>query len=381
MYLKKILLRLSSLKIAITCLALSMVLIFWGTLAQVNLGIYAVQLQYFESFFVYWRPFGANWMIPIFPGGYLIGSVLLINLVTSLIWIVQWRWKKTGIILIHIGFIILLAGEFLTDFFAVESYMRLDEGETKNHSESSRKTELVIIDITDPAYDEVISIPESVLYRKQIIEHAKLPFLLKIKKFYPNSRLKMRLPAEKELPPASTQGIGKDLVVAQVPMTAKTDERNLPAVRIEISGNNQTQGTWLVSNQLDAPQRVTYQNRSYQIALRQVRYYKPYRMQLLDFTHDRYAGTDIPKNFSSRIHLSHPARNEDRDVLIYMNHPLRYEGETYYQASFDNDDTTSILQVVRNPSWLLPYISSGIIGIGMLFQFMIHLMVFLKRRI
>ncbi len=60
-----------------------------------------------------------------------------------------------------------------------------------------------------------------------------------------------------------------------------------------------------------------------------MRYYKPYSIKLLAFNHDFYPGTDIPKNFSSRIHLTDPATGEDRDVLIYMNNPLRYHGETY----------------------------------------------------
>ena len=40
-----------------------------------------------------------------------------------------------------------------------------------------------------------------------------------------------------------------------------------------------------------------------------------------------------------------------------MNQPLRYEGKAFYQASFGKGDTLSILQVVENPGWLLPYVS------------------------
>ena len=44
---------------------------------------------------------------------------------------------------------------------------------------------------------------------------------------------------------------------------------------------------------------------------------------------------DLSKNYSSKIRLTHPTTKEDREVLIYMNNPLRYGGETYYQAGFD----------------------------------------------
>src|SRR5438876_1752264 len=71
----------TSLKLAVACLALGLVLVFAGTLAQVDLGLFKAQNEFFRSFFIYWGPKGASWKIPVFPGGYLIGGVLLINLV------------------------------------------------------------------------------------------------------------------------------------------------------------------------------------------------------------------------------------------------------------------------------------------------------------
>jgi hypothetical protein len=63
-----------------------------------------------------------------------------------------------------------------------------------------------------------------------------------------------------------------------------------------------------------------------------------------------------------------------------MNNPLRYAGLTFYQASFENNDRTTILQVVRNPSWLLPYIACGLMTVGLLLQFGIHLVGFVTKR-
>ena len=79
--------------------------------------------------------------------------------------------------------------------------------------------------------------------------------------------------------------------------------------------------------------------------------------------------------------MNRPDTGERREVLIYMNNPLRYWGETYYQASFDRDDQGSVLQVVRNPSWLTPYFSCVLVACGMVVQFLIHLVPFLKRRL
>ena len=114
--------------------------------------------------------------------------------------------------------------------------------------------------------------------------------------------------------------------------------------------------------------------------LRPARHYMPFSLQLMKFNHSVYDGTDIPKDFSSRVRLVRPATGEEREALIYMNNPLRYAGETFYQASFDRDDAGTVLQVVRNPSWLTPYFSCALIGAGMAVQFVSHLITFLKRR-
>src|SRR5208282_6447515 len=87
-----------------------------------------------------------------------------------------------------------------------------------------------------------------------------------------------------------------------------------------------------------------------------------------------------PSNFSSRIHLNDPRRGEDRDVLIRMNSPLRYGGETYYQASFEPGDKVSILQVVHNPAAVVPYVACSLMAIGLLAQFLTHLFGFARKR-
>ena len=114
--------------------------------------------------------------------------------------------------------------------------------------------------------------------------------------------------------------------------------------------------------------------------LRMERFYMPYSLRLLEFKHDIYKGTDVPKAFSSRLVLDRPQTGEHRDVLIYMNNPLRYDGVTFYQASFDPDDGGTVLQVVHNPSWITPYLACILVGAGLITQFLSHLIPFLKRK-
>jgi len=151
------------------------------------------------------------------------------------------------------------------------------------------------------------------------------------------------------------------------------DRRDMPSGVVELVTPQGSLGAFLVSTFLDRPLALTHSGRRYELALRAERFYKPFSLHLVEFKHDRYPGTDIPKNFSSRVRLHNPKTGEDREVLIYMNNPLRYAGETFYQASFDRDDQGSILQVVRNPSWLTPYFSCALVGLGLVVQFLSHL--------
>src|SRR5688572_24852395 len=102
--LKLLLAPLASLKLTVVLLALSLVLIYAGTWAQIDSGIWQVQNEYFHSF-VYWLDpalflrrngngtlkslqlfaLGGN---PVFfklpmPGGYTLGLLLLINLLAA----------------------------------------------------------------------------------------------------------------------------------------------------------------------------------------------------------------------------------------------------------------------------------------------------------
>jgi hypothetical protein len=397
----------ASLRLTIVLLALGMILIFAGTLAQEPLGLYAVQQRFFHSFFVDASAFGAALhkfadmiaqgfgsslapinsqqvlaapRIPAFPGGYLIGGVLLLNLVTAHFMRFKFTWRKTGIWMVHAGLILLLVGQLATDMLSVESALHLREGETKNYSESQRSAELAVMDVTDPETDKVVAIPQGLIAHGGDISDSELPFTVRVKSFFPNSAVANRA-ADAIEPAAATQSIGARATVRELPRTTAMDESDAPSAVVEIVTPQGSQGTWLASVYIERPQVFTVNNRTYQLVLRPERHYQPFSIQLVNFTHDIYKGTDVPKNFASRILLQSPETGEKREVLIYMNNPLRYAGQTFYQASYDKDDHGSVFQVVRNPSWLTPYFSCILVAFGLIVQFMIHLVGFIKRSV
>ena len=164
----------SSLKLTVTCLVCGCILVFWGTLAQVHLGLFKAQSEFFRSFLVYWPLDGTAPHIPIFPGGYLIGTVLLINLLAAHLRYYQPGKRTIGIVLIHLGVVLLLVGQMLTDFLARESALHLRIGETKNYSEADRAYELAVIDTTDKDSDKVVAIPASVLVRRGAVSDPEI---------------------------------------------------------------------------------------------------------------------------------------------------------------------------------------------------------------
>ena len=64
-----------------------------------------------------------------------------------------------------------------------------------------------------------------------------------------------------------------------------------------------------------------------------------------------------------------------------MNNPLRYRRAHVLPEELSaNNDQTTILQVVRNPSWRVPYIACGMMALGLVLQFGLHLAGFFGRR-
>ena len=143
-----------------------------------------------------------------------------------------------------------------------------------------------------------------------------------------------------------------------------------------------------IASQLLVPQTIEAAGKKFIFTLRPTRIYHPFSLTLLKATHTVYAGTDIPKDFRSRVRLQNPKTGENREVEISMNHPLRYAGLTFYQYQMSAGEMveragqtpSSVLQVVRNPSWLTPYIGCILVGLGLTVQFLFHLVGFVSKR-
>lgn len=446
---------LASLRLTVPLFAMATFLTFAGTLAQVEKGIWTVMAEYFRTFFARIELrvfFPSSWDVPgwiPFPGGWLIGGLLFVNLVAAHLVRFQLRaaggrrllglalnaaglalvvllctdrlgvqpaglsniskeWailsalvllllganrllfgQRTGIVVAHGGLLVLLLSEIITGLFAVEGNMRIREGEASNFVEHDRAPEIAIVDRSHPEHDTEYVIPAALLQSGKVIRDERLPFDVEIVRFMVNAHLRRVGPGAENL---ATAGDGVQWLAHEQAEISGTDmQRGADAptayVRLSPKGGGAPIATVLASywfyesfNELDAPQRVEHAGIPYDVYLRFGRTYEPYTIQLQDFRHDLYPGTNVPKDFSSFVRIVEPARNVDREVRIWMNHPLRYGDQTFYQSGYMRGDVGTILQVVDNPGWAVPYISCLMVAGGLIVHFLGTLRRFLARR-
>ena len=197
------------------------------------------------------------------------------------------------------------------------------------------------------------------------------PIAFRVKRFFPNAELSMRDPSQP--PGPANQGVGAGVTVTPSPPVTSDDGVNLTAAFVEPVAGGRSYGTWLVSPLLGAPQGFIHEGRSYTLALRPRREHLPYASPSRSSATTSMPARTSPRTSPAWSTSPTPPRARSGTCLIYMNQPLRYDGKAFYQASFGKGDTLSILQVVENPGWLLPYISCVLVSIGLLVHFGITL--------
>jgi len=382
----------ASIKITVTLMALAIVLIFFATWAQKDIGIWEVQKHYFYTWITYFDFTTGGKVNPdtgIFepaktvfrlymPGGYIVGGGLLISLTLAPIVHFKLAVRKLGIHFIHLGIVILLIGELITGLRAKESQMSIREGKTTNYAETVFPfvSELALINVTEPDHHRIYAIDQNKLEPGYQFTCPDWPIRIEVVEFYENVQVTGRNAApEGFVPPAADSGIANDIAFRAIPYNRKQDNKppNRPAALIKISDvstpKEKTIGTWFCASGVDVPQRLSLGNRVFEIQLRPERTYFPFSVTLNDFQFNRYPGSEIPKDFSSYVTITEDDNREGRDVRIWMNHPFRTDGYTLFQQSYAPDETGTVLQIVRNPVWTFPYIGCAVVTLGMLVQF------------
>ena len=138
----KIIKKLSDPKIFVYTIMWMMILVFIGTIAQRDMGLYYAQQKYFSNWLAWLGP------LPT-PGGRLTMLVMFINMLAMLYKSSLWQWKKIGVLIVHLGAMLLLIGGGITAWFSFEGNMVLNEGGQSNFIVNSQQSELAFINTTE----------------------------------------------------------------------------------------------------------------------------------------------------------------------------------------------------------------------------------------
>jgi len=293
--------------------------------------------------------------------------------------------KRAGIVVLHSGVGLLMISEVLVGLVAVETRMGLSEGETKDWAYDIRTVELAVVDPSNPDHDVLTRVPASKLKPGTVISHESFPFEIRIDQFFQNSTLVD--PSSGIENPASI-GSGLAFVAqgsSEVAGASSSGEVDQPALYATVlSKDGKSLGTYLLSSELatsDFVEGIKIGDVEWQMSLRFQRDYKPYQITLIDVRKDDYVGTDTPKNYSSDIKLVAGELAFERH--LWMNNPLRFNGETIYQSGYHRDSLGreyTTLQIVRNTGWMMPYVACMLVWWGMTVQFGVTLTRFVGRR-
>jgi ABC-type transport system involved in cytochrome c biogenesis permease subunit len=304
--------------------------------------------------------------------------------------------KRGGIAVIHTGVALLMISELWVGLIGRENMLRLVEGESSNFVRDIREIELAVIHDDADGRRRVVVIPEHVLQsaaagaaapggnaepgpaQKIPSDELPLPFDLVVRSYHMNSRLRAPMPDEL----LSTAGGLAEFAVAepQPPVTGMEEANDEPAVLLDVveRGSGKTLKTLLVSQNVSElrgvplAETVAVDGKDFEFYLRWKRTYQDFDVKLKDVSRTTYVGSSTPRDYRSVIEITEHDGGISKEFALWMNNPLRYRGQTFYQSGYtplpDGTEATT-LSVVRNQGWMLPYIACMIVTFGMFAQF------------
>jgi hypothetical protein len=357
-----------SIKLTVILIAVLMVLTFWGTLYQVEHGLFAAQEKFFTSWWVW------VWGVIPFPGGKLTLLVFMVNLLGYMLNMLAFQPIRPGILMIHAGLLIMLIGGAITHYYGEESYLSLWEGEASNVVNSYYEWELAVWK-SEGAVRDVHAIDSKNLQPGDKLTFGSVPITLEVERYHGNAR------AYQSRTNASPYLSSFNISRIEAAPPEKEPTQNTAAGIFKVSAPGMDDKTVLLFGEDTAPLIINVGDDEYALGLRHKRRPMPLLVSLVDFKKQLHPGTSTPKSFSSLVEVQMDGIT--RELTISMNKPLRHRGYTLYQQSYretPEGGEASTFAVTRNYGRLLPYVSTGVVVLGMIWHFVAMMIKFAKRR-
>ncbi len=138
---------------------------------------------------------------------------------------------------------------------------------------------------------------------------------------------------------------------------------DLRALKVSIDGSDY----WLTS---DTPLELIVRERKVKMEITKDSVKLPFELTLTKFKMDTDPGTMNPASYESFVKLFTGEKNSEHH--IYMNNPLKFQGFTFYQASYSKDEQdvySSTLSVNVDPGRPLKYLGSLMLIIGSIWHY------------
>ena len=365
----KFLLFLSSVKIAVIGILLLFILTFWGTIAQVENGLYASQERYFSSFY-----FLAMGFIP-FPGAQTVLWILFINLLSAFFTRIIYAKEKIGLIIIHVGLLLFLITAFVTLHSVKESHLTLREGQSANVSSAYKDWEIAYWSSTG-TNKTITAIDIKNFKEGENLNFGEPGLNFTVKAFHKNCQAFSAPFAEIKEKYFNAVGLN----ILEPAQLNKEPEKNLPGIILQFVDDPENPLLLLFGGERE-PTQLSINGKKISIILRHKRFPMPLTVKLLDFMMDKHPGTEVARTYKSKVEIDHDGIS--REVTISMNEPLRFKNFTFYQASYQIDALgreSSTLAVVKNAGRLLPYIATFVTVFGLALHFLLAAFQFQRKR-
>lgn len=376
---------LSGYGLATSMLLLLGILTWLATLEQRDSGLYATLNKYFDWKSPYILPEINGKMIPIpLPGGYWVCALLTVNLALGGILRIRKGLKQIPNIISHSGIIILLVGGGVTHHFSERGNLAVGEGETSNVAEDYFEYVVEATEIIDnkPTVIHVIRGKqiEDLVDTARLFKLPSLPFDLEIAGYLENAQpiaITERAPDNGELT--------SDGYYLQSKPAEKNAEANTAACYAKVVNRDGTKSEPIIlAGASFHPFTLRHGDRVFTLDMRKRLWVMPFDLTLNKFTAEFYDGTSRPKKFISQV--TRTENNQKADATIQMNEPLRYEGLTFFQASYGppgagpGQKLYSVFEVVKNPADKWPEYSLWVVVVGLTLQFGLKLVLFIRSR-
>ncbi|MGA0845075.1 MAG: cytochrome c biogenesis protein ResB [Luteolibacter sp.] len=372
---------LSGFGLATVMLLLMGLLTWFATLEQVEVGLYLTLKKYFHWQSWWLLPEIKGRIVPLpLPGGYWVGVLLFINLTLGGVVRIRKGWKHAGNLIAHAGIIFMLLAGGVAHHFSERGNMALPEGQTSDVAEDYFEYVVEVAEVIDEKPNDIRVIRGRYLTdldagKQRIFRLPNLPFDLEIAGYLRNA-----------LPVAITERAPKnnELVADGYFLMSRPNERNQrgePALEANtaacyariVERDGSKSQPFILAGASFHPFTIERDGRTFTIDMRKRLWPMPFKVKLDEFTAGFHPGTQRPAKFVSKI--TRVEGDSEAKVTIQMNEPMRYEGLTFFQASYGSQPSSSgqmfsVFEVVRNPADKWPEYSLYVVTFGMLITFL-----------